>query len=172
MAPTIVVADTSVIVNFLRIDRMDLLGMHPEAFMTTDHVGVEITASYPEQQERYQSALDLGHVREERIDDAQETEIFVRLGRTGRLGAGERSAIAAAVNRRLSLAIDDSTAIRRAMREAELSASALRIVRTQDIMVRLIRTGAVDLVAADQIRDDWARNHRFRLRIASFSELL
>jgi hypothetical protein len=37
----IVVADTSVLVNFLRIDRMDLIGHHPQRFLATDHVDAE-----------------------------------------------------------------------------------------------------------------------------------
>jgi hypothetical protein len=57
MESTIVVADTSVLINFLRIDRMDLIGRHPHRLLATDHVGAEISSGYPEQQERYQAAV-------------------------------------------------------------------------------------------------------------------
>lgn len=52
MEPAIVVADTSVLVNFLRIDRMDLIGAHPASFIVTDHVAIEIADTYPDQQAR------------------------------------------------------------------------------------------------------------------------
>ena len=38
---TIVVSDTSVLINFLRIDRMGLLAALPYAFLATNHVGAE-----------------------------------------------------------------------------------------------------------------------------------
>lgn len=46
MSPgVIIIADTSVLINFLRIDRMDLIGAHPSAFVATEHVAVEISDS-------------------------------------------------------------------------------------------------------------------------------
>src|SRR5918994_2105790 len=62
MAPGIVVADTSVLVNFLRIDPMDLIGDHPDMFIATDHIAAEIVDSYPDQQARYRVARDAGHL--------------------------------------------------------------------------------------------------------------
>ena len=48
----------------------------------------------------------------------------------------------------------------------------LIILRTQDIVVQIIRNGALTIEAADAICDDWANNHRFKLKIASFADLL
>ena len=36
--PAIIVTDASVLINFLRIDRIDLLAGHAHAFLSTDHV--------------------------------------------------------------------------------------------------------------------------------------
>ena len=63
----IVVADTSVRLNFLRIDRMDLLGRFPGRFLATDHVAAEITDAT--QRARYDAAvaagvIDTGAIRE------------------------------------------------------------------------------------------------------------
>ena len=69
MVNAIVVADTSVLINFLRIDRMDLIGAHPASFIATDHVAAEIADTYPEQQARYAAALSAAHISEQRIDD-------------------------------------------------------------------------------------------------------
>ncbi len=172
MVRAIVVADTSVLVNFLRINRMDLIGAHPATFIATDHVVGEIADTYPEQQTRYAVALNAAQITEQRIDDPAELEIFLRLAAKGRLGAGERAAIAVALNRGCALAIDDSRAIRRALQEAALGENALSILRTQDIVVELIRKGVVSVEAADAIHVDWATNHRFKLKIVSFQDLL
>ena len=172
MVRAIVVADTSVLINFLRIDRMDLIAAHPASFIATDHVAAEIVDTYPDQQARYAAALSAAQISEQRIDDPAELELFLRLAAHGRLGAGERSAIAVALNRRCALAIDDSRAIQRAIGEAGIAGSPLLIVRTQDIVVELIRNGAVSVEAADAILTDWATNHRFRPKITSFRDVL
>lgn len=172
MAPAIVVADTSVLVNFLRIDRMDLIGAHPAAFIATDHVVAEISDSYPEQQARYQAALKSGQLTQHRVDDPAELEIFLRLAARGRLGAGERSAIAVALNRGYAMAIDDSRAIQRALEEAGIVGNPLTILGSQDIILELILSGVLSVEVADTIRADWAANHRFTLKIASFRDLM
>ena len=170
MAPTIIVADTSVLINFLRIDRMDLIGAHPHSFLATDHVATEIID--PIQQRRYATALAAGSLVEQRVNDPVEVAIFLCLAQRGRLGAGERSAIAVALNRGYRLAMQDNRAIRRAIQEAGLSGNAVPIVRTQDIVVELIRGHMLTVENADDMLADWANNHRFKLKITSFSELL
>lgn len=171
MEAGIVIADTSVLINFLRINRMDLIGAYPCPFVVTDHVAEEIAGSYAEQQERFQAALVAGQLTQQSIDDASEVDLFLRLGQRGRLGSGERSAIAVALHRGWTLAIDDSRAIKRALEEADLADRDLPILRTRDVMVRLIEVGIVDIADADAIKDDWRANHRFALAINSFAEL-
>jgi predicted nucleic acid-binding protein len=172
MVNAVVIADTSVLINFLRIDRMDLIGAHPASFIATDHVAAEIADTYPDQQARYAAALTAAHISEQRVDDPAELELFLRLAAHGRLGAGERSAIAVALNRKCALAIDDSRAIQRAIAEAGIAGNPVAIVRTQDIVVELIRKGVISIQVADKILVDWATNHRFKLKIASFKDLL
>jgi predicted nucleic acid-binding protein len=155
MGSAIVIADTSVIINFLRIDRMDLIGAHPSPFIVTDHVADEISDSYPEQQARFHAALGMSHLTQHRIDDPAEVEIFLRLSARGRLGAGERSAIAVALNRECALAIDDSRAIRRAIEEADIAGNPLTILRTQDVIVHLIKAKLLEIEAADVIKENW-----------------
>ena len=76
----VVVADTSVLINFLRIDRMDLLAALPEQIIVTDHVGVEISSDYAEQRERFDQAMLVRIVVEEAVVDPVEVEFFLRLG--------------------------------------------------------------------------------------------
>lgn len=149
---------------------MDLIGVHPSRFVVTEHVAAEITDL--KQRNRYSSALIQGQIVEERVDDPVELHTFINLALKGRLGAGERSAIAIALNRDYNLAIEDNRAISRALREARLSDSALSIVRTQDLIVDLIRDQTITVERADAMLADWAQNHRFRLKISTFKELL
>ena len=46
-----IVADTSVLINFLRIDRVDLFADHSHAFVVTSHVAAEVTDHYPGQKQ-------------------------------------------------------------------------------------------------------------------------
>ncbi len=168
----IVVADTSVLINFLKIDRMDLIGCHPVGFIVTDHVRAEISDRYQSQVERYATALSTGNLKEEQITNLVELELFGRLSTTPRLGSGECSAIAVALNRGHALAIDDARAIRHALREAGLMDQLLTVVRTADIVVDLILAGAIELREAEALRVEWELKICFRMSIRSFSELI
>lgn len=110
---TVVVTDASVLVNFLRIDCLDLIAGLPLHFTLTDHVADEVSDRYPDQRERLASALNAGILSEIAVTSPEELSLFGSLSATGRLGAGECSAIAVAVHRSYTLAIDDRRAIRR-----------------------------------------------------------
>lgn len=108
----IIVADASVLINFLRIDRTDLLAAHSHAFLAIDHVAAEISNRYPGQRHRFDAALAAGTISETRVTSPEEIRLFGSMLAAGRLGAGECSAIALAVHRRCALAIDDRLAAR------------------------------------------------------------
>ena len=166
-ASTVVVTETTVLVNFLRIDRMDLIAGHSHAFIVTDHVADEVSDRYPDQQQRFASAVEAGALFEETVTNRTEIALFGTLSASGRLGAGECSAIAVAVHRRHMLAIDD----RRATIQARRADRTLRILTAQDLMVSMIGEGLLDIVEADRIKDEWAVRHRFRLKLASFRDV-
>ena len=167
-ASPIVVIDTSVLINFLAVDRMDLIERCEHRFLVTDHVREEIKDYYEERFAQFQFALERNIIDQIRVDGPQEVAMFARLSSDGRLGLGECSAIAVAINCGYNLAIDD----RQAIRQARSSCGNLQILTTQDLMVSLIRAGVLDLVEADEIKDEWSANHCFRLKIVSFRELL
>lgn len=109
----IVITDTSLLVNFLAIDKVGLLFTQPEKqFVVTDHVRNEITEHYAEQLQRLTIALNSGQLLEISVTEVVEVELFANLTATG-LGVGECSAIAVAANRGHAIAIDDKTAIKR-----------------------------------------------------------
>lgn len=160
-------ADASVLINFLRINRMDLLGAHSRDFVVTDHVAAEISDHYPEQKQWFGEANDRGAVSQTSITIPEELSLFGSLSASGRLGAGECSAIAMAVHRRFVLAIDD----RQAAAQARRTDQALRIITTQYLMVSMIGETLLDIEEADRIKDKWAARHRFRLQLDSFRDV-
>jgi hypothetical protein len=48
----------------------------------------------------------------------------------------------------------------------------VEVVSTVDVVLTLIRAGVLDVAAADGIKDAWAQHHRFRIKVASFRDLL
>lgn len=46
------------------------------------------------------------------------------------------------------------------------------ILRTQDLIVGMIQEQVIDLESADTLIPLWAMEHRFKLKIQSFKELL
>ncbi len=164
----VVITDTSVLVNFLCIDRMDLIARHSHRFLITEHVKEEITDHYPEQQARLNAALADGTLEVVTVSGNAALDLFRTLSETGRLGAGESAAIACAIANNYAIAIDD----RAAVAQARQLKSDLVVLGTQEIMVHLIRLGVIDLTEADGVKDTWAEHHRFRLAIGSFAELL
>jgi predicted nucleic acid-binding protein len=166
MGEIIVVADTSVLINFLVLDQAGWLGRLPNhRFVVTDHVRAEITDHYPDQLRRLQTAFAIGILEEMRVTDFQELQLFAGLTATG-LGVGECSAIAVAVHRKFTLAIDDNRAVKK-IKNAGLDLSMLS---TESVVVLLIRHSVLTIQEADTIKEDWEKNHSFRLLFASFRE--
>jgi predicted nucleic acid-binding protein len=165
-----IVADTSVLLNFLKIGRIDLIGKHPRRFLATDHVANEINEET--QLATFRAAVAEGQIDTCKVDDPREVELFLRLGPGVRLGAGECSALAVALNRGHAIAIDDNRAVNRAFRTAGLGSARIEIIRTSDVVVALICAGVLTVQEADVIKDVWARHHRFRIKAATFADLL
>ena len=169
--PPVLILDASVLINFLKISRIDLIQSYPAEIIITEHVRDEVTQFFPEQLAQLEKALADGVIKELIINDLIEIEEIVsfRFQKSqNRLGMGECSATIAAIRRKYSLGIDDNPAIKIILREFP----QLPIVRTQDIILQLIRIEALNVAEADAIKEDWELHHRFRLTIKSFSQLL
>ncbi|MCY4314521.1 MAG: hypothetical protein OXC66_00220 [Roseovarius sp.] len=111
----IIAIDASVLINFLRIDRTDLLAGHSRDFLATDCAASEIADRYPDQQQRFAKALKTGTIAEARV--ARKSFGFSHPYSTpDAFGAGECPAIAIAVHRGYILAIDDRLAAKHALR--------------------------------------------------------
>ncbi len=163
------IIETSVLVNFLKIDRTDLLASHPDyRFVVVDFVRDEVTKRYAMQVARIQAAFTAGHLSPDgppATTNPAELAVFAAMG-TLKIGEGERAAIAAANARGLPLAMDDD----RAWKRAGAFCTAVSRESTVTVMVALIKAGVIDVAQADAIKADWEANHRFKLLFGSFSE--
>lgn len=162
----VVVADTSVLINFLKLDRMDLIARHSSQFLVTNHVGDEVTRHHACQRARLEEALKTGVLVEHPVVDAKDVALFAKLCED--LGAGESSAIAFALNRGHALAMDDGKAIKFAKKHSK----TVEVLRTQDLFVSMIRENLIDVVEADALKSTLETNHRFRMSIQSFGDLI
>lgn len=164
----ILITDTSVLINFLNIDRIDLLDLYPGLFFITEHVADEITNDFPHQQTRLNQAIEANTLTVVSVNGIEELKMFGDLIKDNRLGPGECSAIACAINRKYILAIDDV----RARKQAAQKDQKLELITTQDIMVTLIQHNQLSVTEADSIKNIWEVEFRFALKFKSFSEIL
>jgi predicted nucleic acid-binding protein len=163
---SIVVADTSALINFLKLDRMDLIARHSSKFLVTNHVSDEVTKHYNSQRVRLMEALESGILQEYPVVDEQDIALFGKL--CNDLGAGESSAIAFAIHRGYAIAIDDGKAIK----IAKNFSKGLTIFRTQDLFQSMIQQNLIDILEADRLKHELETMHRFKMPFQSFTDLL
>lgn len=153
--------DASALINFLRINRLDLLEKCTHSFFITDHVVDEISNYYPDQRACLEYGLYQNILQKINVESSQEFAIFADLSKSGQLEAGECAAIAVASHRGYSLAIDDNQAIKKAL---EL-ASHPYVLRTQDLILLMIREQLLEIDEADHLIEIWATQHRFAIAL-------
>ena len=163
------IIDASVLVNFLKIDRIDLLARHPAyRFIVVDLVRNEVTKRG--QAARLEAALQSGDLSPDgppETIDVAELATFAAMTAL-KIGIGDKAVIAAAKVRCLALAMDDKDA----WKLGAAFCSGIPREDTVSIMVSLIKAGVLTIAEADAIKADWELNHRFRLKFASFSEVI
>ena len=155
-----VVLDSSVLVNFLRIARMDLLRRHSLDFIVTDHVVSEITGHYTDQKRQLRNSLHDGTLQQMTLQNTDELRLFGSLIATRTLGGGECSAIALAVHHDYVLAMDD----RRAIKHAHSINQNLKVITTPNLLQSMIDQKLLNQNEATAIKDQWARKHRFIIK--------
>lgn len=160
------VIDTSVLINFIAVNRLDLLASLPGTTpVVTDHVRNEITDDHPDQIAIFDRAVSAARISPVRVDTPDELITFAGLELSG-LGAGERSAIAAAIHRGFVVGLDD----RRAIAILTRIYGNIRVLRTQDIVHELIEAGVLTVSDADAMKRRWQECHRFTLPFDSFAD--
>ena len=160
------VIDTSVLINFIAVGRLDLMAALPgTTAVVTDHVRSEISDDHPDQIGIFDRAVSAAMIFPVRVDTPDELITFAGLESSG-LGAGERSAIAAAIHRGFVVAID----ARRAIAILNRIFGNIRVLRTQDIVRELIEAGVLTVTEADAVKRRWQECHRFTLPFESFAD--
>lgn len=148
----LVATDSSFLINFLVIDRVDILrALSKYAFRVPNHVSVEIT--YEDQRDRFIRALEDGTVVEIELTEMREIETYAGLRRF--LGDGEAACLAAAVMRRWVVAADEMGRFRREVHERLGSDYWLD---TRRALVEALQLGFLTAANANGIRDELRRN--------------
>lgn len=163
--PRQTVCDTSVVINFLIAQRIDLLVGNPEyRFVLTEHVRAEVTSA--SQAPVLDKAISTGGLVEVALDDPGALEIYAKLSSV--LGRGESAAIALAACRGWLVAMDERG---RARRELERHLGTGRLVTTPGILVGCIRSRMLSVAEADGIKAVLAAN-RFAMSFKSFADVV
>ncbi len=163
----LVVADASVLINFLRAGRLDLLRHHGGyKLVVTEHVRREV--AYPDQAAELATALSAGDIDEIQLTDPVELKIFAELNAV--LGRGESASIAVAANRGWVIAMDE---LGRARREVDRRVGRNRLINTPGLILSCIRNGAVAVAEADGIKNTLeSQGQSFAVGFDSFGDLL
>ncbi len=159
-------ADSSVLINFLKLKRTELLTGF--GLSVTNDVEAEITADFPTQVAAFQRGVVQRHFNVIAADEPAELMLFAQLIAGGRLGRGECSTMAVAINRGCTLVIDD----RRAIKETNRLRPGLPVIGTGDLLATLVRTQVISLEEGDQLVYELATCHRFRLPIRSLADII
>jgi predicted nucleic acid-binding protein len=163
----LVVADASVLINFLRAGRLDLLRHHGGyRIVVTEHVRREV--SYPDQAAELVEAITAGDIDEIQVTDPVELEIFAELNAV--LGRGESACIAVAANRGWVVAMDE---LGRARREVHERVGRNRLINTPGLILSCVRNGAITVAEADGIKVTLeSQGQSFAFAFDSFGDLL
>ena len=95
--PMPIIIDVSVLLNFVKIERIELLGQLGTSVVLLDQVLDEVRR--PEQREVVEGVVKVGILDLQSVRDPVEVALFANLRADGRLGAGECAVLAVALNR-------------------------------------------------------------------------
>jgi predicted nucleic acid-binding protein len=161
----LVVADSSFLINFLVVDRMDILKRLPRfRFHVVNHVRAEIR--YESQRARLQAAIDGGGVTEIEIVDPSEILVYDEL--RSFLGDGEAASLAVAVTRRWVIAADEKGRFRS---ELFTRLGEDYLLDTLGALLTAIRADVITVAHAEALRTQ-LQEHRFQMDSTPFDELL
>lgn len=161
----LVVADSSFLINFLVLDRMDILGELAQFRLhVLNHVRAEIR--YENQRARLQAAVDSGIMTEIEITDPSEILMYAEFRQF--LGDGESASLAVAVSRRWVIAADEKGRFRREL-FGRLGENYL--LDTAGALVTAIKAGAISVELAEALRAQ-LRGNRFEMDPRPFDEMI
>lgn len=161
----LVVADSSFLINFLAVDRMDILSRLPQfRFHVVNHVRAEVR--YESERLRLEAAMEGGGVTEIEITAPGEILLYNEL--RSFLGNGESASLAVAISRRWVIAADEKGRFRREL-FGRLGEDYL--LDTLGALLTAIRAGVITVAKAEALRAQLQKN-RFEMDQTPFDELL
>lgn len=163
MGDSLLISDASTLHNFLVVRRFDLVAGLGYRVRIVDAVFEEIES----ERKQLEKLLADGALKKLTLDGTAITETVPKMLALG-LGSGESFSFAAAIEFEGLVTIDD----RRAIKRVRTIAPELQIITTPDIIVAGIRQARLTVAEADSLKADWADNHKFRLKLQSFAELV
>ena len=163
--PTPIVLDTSILLNFVKIGRVELLGQLGTSVVLLDQVLDEVIRS--DQRKAVKGAVAAGTLDLQSVRNPVEVALFTELRAGGRLGAGECAVLAVALTRDWVAGLQD----RRARTEGQRRRGDLVLCQTEDLVLKLIQAGYLTLEEADGFLAEWAAKHHFKSRVTSFRDL-
>ena len=162
---TPIVLDTSILLNFVKIGRVELLGQLGTSVVLLDQVFDEVRR--PKQRKVVKDAVAADTLDLQSVRDPVEIALFTELQAGGRLGAGECAVLAVAITRNWVAGLQD----RRARTEGQRRREDLALCQTEGLVLTLIKAGYLTIEEADEFLAEWAAKYRFKSKLTSFRDL-
>lgn len=160
--PTDVTVDTDVLLEFIRTQRLDLLGRNPAyRFIVPDNVYVEIEE--PSQKERLDQAIDRDFFPRARLVQPEALDLYQKIRK--RLDKGESACIALSAVNGWYVASDETGALDEV---AEAYLGRRKVIRSADILLTAIKRDLLDVREADKLKTAFDKEYSFR----SFGDFL
>ena len=157
--------DASVLINFLHLERLDILADVAEVdFVVPEQVVEEITV--PQQRQTLNAAIRSRQLRSERSTVPDELASYAYLRRF--MGRGEAACLSMAEQRGWLVAVDERG---RFLRMARERIGEGRILNTPGILLLAIRAGLLRVDEADVLKAR-LETHRYRMKFDSFRDVL
>ncbi|MBI1331461.1 MAG: hypothetical protein GC165_01125 [Armatimonadetes bacterium] len=159
------ILDTSVLVNYAHIDRLDLLvGAHVET-RVVEQVQTELQRQ--NQKKALERAITNGTILPCAVEDLEDIAEAFKIVYDDRRGRGEAFSFVYARSTGGILGIDD----KRAMSLFQRKFPELATATSKDLMVKAIKNKLITIAEADEIKGIWEQECRYKLLFESFSDL-
>ena len=165
-ASSIVIADASVLINLIHVERLDLLGALAGYTFRVPDVVVADEVTYPAHRDALRRALEAGCVADDACEAPGELTLYSDLKQT--IDKGEAACLAIGHVRGWIVACDERG---RFSREARRLLGDGRVLNTPGLLLMAIRQDLLTVVEADQAKDV-LESRRFLMRFRSFRDLL
>ena len=157
----VIIVDSSPLISFLKIGRIELLKVLEKELICTDFVRSEIFR----QKHEFDNLIKTGFFKEIQIENPQGLKGIEGLYNRG-LGRGEASSIILADSMQSTLLMDDIKAKKIANKRG------INSISTAEVVVKNIQLSNISLHEADNFIHQWRTMGEFPVRIHSFKELL